>query len=56
MRTDLTLLGMFLISTTGVNARGVATPNVIIGVIIFFGGVCQFLSGIMEFVSGNTVS
>lgn len=49
-------LGIFLISMYGVNARGVATPNILIGVLIFFGGVCQFIAGIMEFVSGNTVS
>ncbi|KAH6663019.1 GPR1/FUN34/yaaH family-domain-containing protein [Halenospora varia] len=46
--------GIFLISIFGVQVRGVATPNVLIGVLIFFGGVCQFISGIMEFVSGNT--
>ncbi|KAE9371898.1 hypothetical protein N431DRAFT_377975 [Stipitochalara longipes BDJ] len=46
--------GIFLISIFGVKVRGVATPNVLIGVLIFFGGVCQFISGIMEFVSGNT--
>lgn len=46
--------GMFLISIFGVKVRGVATPNVLIAVIIFFGGVCQFISGIMEFISGNT--
>jgi hypothetical protein len=49
------LIGIFLISIFGVQVRGVATPNVLIGVLIFFGGVCQFISGIMEFVSGNTV-
>ena len=49
------LTGIFLISIFGVQVRGVATPNVLIGVLIFFGGVCQFISGIMEFVSGNTV-
>jgi hypothetical protein len=48
--------GIFLISIYGVKARGVATPNVLVGVLIFFGGVCQFISGIMEFISGNTVS
>jgi succinate-acetate transporter protein len=47
--------GMFLISIFGVQVRGVATPNLLIGVLIFFGGICQFISGIMEFVSGNTV-
>lgn len=48
--------GIFLISIYGIKVRGVATPNVLIGVLIFFGGVCQFIAGIMEFVSGNTVS
>jgi hypothetical protein len=47
--------GIFLISIFGVQVRGVATPNVLVGVLIFFGGICQFISGIMEFVSGNTV-
>lgn len=47
--------GIFLISLFGVQVRGVATPNVLVGVLIFFGGVCQFISGIMEFISGNTV-
>jgi len=45
---------MFLISIFGVQVRGVVTPNAMIGVLIFFGGTCQFISGIMEFVSGNT--
>jgi len=46
--------GMFLISIYGVKVRGVAAPNVLVGVLIFFGGTCQFISGIMEFVAGNT--
>lgn len=45
---------MFLICSFGVQARGIHTPNVMIAVLIFFGGVCQYLVGIMEFVSGNT--
>ncbi|TEY53493.1 hypothetical protein BOTCAL_0246g00080 [Botryotinia calthae] len=52
--TKLTNLGIFLISIFGVNVRGVATPNVLIGVLVFFGGVCQFIAGIMEFSSSNT--
>jgi succinate-acetate transporter protein len=44
-----------LISSYGVNVRGIATPNVLVGVLVFFGGLCQIISGIMEFVSGNTV-
>jgi succinate-acetate transporter protein len=50
----LILLGIFLISSFGVHARGVQTPNVMISVLIFFGGICQYLVGIMEFVTGNT--
>ncbi|KAM5350910.1 hypothetical protein ACJ41O_003633 [Fusarium nematophilum] len=46
--------GIFLISSFGVHARGVQTPNVMIAVLIFFGGICQYLVGIMEFVAGNT--
>lgn len=47
--------GIFLISLFGVHARNLQTPNVLIGVLMFFGGVCQFISGIMEFAAGNTV-
>ncbi|OIW22834.1 hypothetical protein CONLIGDRAFT_658041 [Coniochaeta ligniaria NRRL 30616] len=46
--------GMFLISSFGVQARGIQTPNVMISVLIFFGGICQYLVGIGEFFSGNT--
>jgi hypothetical protein len=45
---------IFLISIYGVHARGIVQPNVMIGVLMFFGGVCQFISGIMEFTAGNT--
>ena len=45
---------IFLISIYGVHARGIVQPNVMIGVLMFFGGVCQFISGIMEFAAGNT--
>ena len=48
--------GIFLISIFGVHARNLQTPNILIAVLIFFGGICQFISGIMEFVAGNTVS
>jgi len=46
--------GMFLISIYGVHARGITTPNVLVGDLMFFGGVCQYISGIMEFIAGNT--
>ncbi|KAI0023958.1 GPR1/FUN34/yaaH family-domain-containing protein [Xylariomycetidae sp. FL0641] len=45
---------VFLICTTGLQARGVAHPNVIVGVMVFFGGVAQMIAGIMEFFIGNT--
>lgn len=47
---------LMLISLFGVGARGATVPNVIFGTMIFFGGICQYISGIMEYVSGNTVS
>ena len=47
--------GMFLISVMGLHARSITVPNILIGVLVFFGGVCQFLAGIMEFMTGNTV-
>ncbi|KAL7894089.1 GPR1/FUN34/yaaH family domain-containing protein [Trichoderma sp. TUCIM 5745] len=45
---------VFLLSMLGVNARGVVEKNVLVGVFVFFGGICQFISGIMEFIAGNT--
>ncbi|KAL4922144.1 GPR1/FUN34/yaaH family-domain-containing protein [Aspergillus aurantiobrunneus] len=45
---------IFLISVYGLHARGIQSPNAMIGMLVFFGGVCQFLAGIMEFVTGNT--
>lgn len=47
--------GIFLLSMLGVHARGIVEKNILVGVFVFFGGVCQFISGIMEFVAGNTV-
>ncbi|KAL4799452.1 GPR1/FUN34/yaaH family-domain-containing protein [Aspergillus venezuelensis] len=47
-------LDIFLISIYGLYARGIQSPNVMVGMLVFFGGVCQFLAGIMEFVTGNT--
>lgn len=46
--------GIFLISILGVQARGIQTPNILVGVLISFGGICQLISGIMDFVAGNT--
>lgn len=38
---------IFLISILGVHARGIQSPNILVGVLMFFGGICQFISGIM---------
>ena len=34
--------GIFFISCVGVNARGITTSNMIISIMIFYGGCCQF--------------
>ncbi|KAL4872621.1 GPR1/FUN34/yaaH family-domain-containing protein [Aspergillus spectabilis] len=47
--------GIFLVSALGLHARGVTSPNVLIGVLTFFGTLCQFAAGIKEFFTGNTV-
>ncbi len=47
---------MFMLSLMNLHPRGVLEPNIIISTMIFFGGLCQYISGIMEFVAGNTVS
>ena len=47
---------LMLISLFGVGSRGVTTPNIIFGPMIFFGGICQYISGLMEYICGNTVS
>jgi hypothetical protein len=53
LRTDI--VAIFVISVFGLHARGVQSPNVMVGVLLFFGGLSQFVAGIMEFVTGNTV-
>ncbi len=47
---------IFLITMFNAAPGGTSTPNVIVGDMIFFGGVAQFIAGIMEFITGNTVS
>lgn len=43
----------FLISMYNLNTRGVHTPNVIVGMAIFGGGLIQILAGTWEFARGN---
>ncbi|KAL7901877.1 GPR1/FUN34/yaaH family domain-containing protein [Trichoderma sp. TUCIM 5745] len=44
---------IFIFSLYGVHARGIGKPNLVVGMLIFYGGICQFLAGIMEFIAGN---
>jgi len=43
----------FLLSLFNVNTRGIQTPNVIVGMAIFAGGLVQLLAGMWEFPRGN---
>ncbi|KAF5369716.1 hypothetical protein D9615_010153 [Tricholomella constricta] len=43
----------FLLSMYNVNTRGIHTPNVVIGMAIFCGGLVQLLAGMWEFPRGN---
>ncbi|KAH8809199.1 GPR1/FUN34/yaaH family-domain-containing protein [Xylogone sp. PMI_703] len=45
---------VFLVSVTGIHARGVKHDNIIVPALIVYGGLCQVIAGIMEFVAGNT--
>ena len=49
------LADIFLISVFGLHARSITAPNVMVGCLVFYGGVGQFIAGIMEFITGNTV-
>jgi uncharacterized protein len=43
----------FILSLFNVQAGGVATPNVVVGMAIFTGGLVQLLAGMWEFPRGN---
>jgi len=54
-------LGLFSFASTtlvlsfyNVSARGVTAPNVIVGMALGVGGLCQLLAGMWEFACGNT--
>lgn len=44
----------FVLSMFNVQARGITTPNVILGMALAYGGLCQLLAGMWEFAAGNT--
>jgi uncharacterized protein len=43
-----------ILSLYNVNARGIAVPNVVVGMALFCGGLAQLLAGMWEFAVGNT--
>lgn len=47
-------LTTFALSMYNAQAMGVTTPNVVVGLAAFYGGLVQFLAGIWELVVGNT--
>ncbi|TRM63659.1 GPR1/FUN34/yaaH family-domain-containing protein [Schizophyllum amplum] len=47
-------LTTFVLSFYNANVRGVTTPNAIVGLALFTGGVAQFTGGVWEFIVHNT--
>jgi len=47
-------LTTFVLSLINVQARSVATPNIVIGLALAYGGLAQFMAGMWEFACGNT--
>ncbi|BFZ53012.1 Meiotically up-regulated protein 86 protein [Savitreella phatthalungensis] len=47
-------LTTMVLSLINVHARHVTTPNIVIGIALFYGGLCQLLAGMWEFAVGNT--
>jgi len=43
----------FILSLYNVQARGIAHPNVVVGMAVFCGGLAQLLAGMWEFPKGN---
>lgn len=44
----------FILSMYNVQARGITTPNVVLGMALGYGGLVQLLAGMWEFAAGNT--
>jgi succinate-acetate transporter protein len=44
----------FILSMYNVRAGGVATPNVVLGMALGYGGLVQLIAGIQEWACGNT--
>ncbi|CAL1697194.1 unnamed protein product [Somion occarium] len=43
-----------ILSLFNLQARGINTPNIVVGMALFCGGLAQFLAGMWEFPAGNT--
>ena len=58
VRVDSGLFGFasttFILSMYNVQARGITTPNVVVGMALFVGGLAQFVAGMWEFATQNT--
>jgi len=44
----------FVLSLINLGTRNVSTPNIVLGMAFFYGGLCQLLAGMWEFATGNT--
>lgn len=44
----------FMLSLFNIGARGISSPNGIIGMALAYGGTAQFIAGVWEFACGNT--
>ena len=47
-------LTTFVLSFYNAQVRGVSTPNVVVSLALFTGGLAQFTGGVWEFVVRNT--
>ncbi|ELU38109.1 GPR1/FUN34/yaaH family domain-containing protein [Rhizoctonia solani AG-1 IA] len=43
-----------ILSLYNAGARGITTPNAVVGMALGVGGLCQLLAGMWEFATGNT--
>ncbi|GAA5981006.1 hypothetical protein JCM10908_003949 [Rhodotorula pacifica] len=46
--------GFFLTCFFTLQARGVSTPNVVVPVLMLYGGIAQWVTGLVEMFTGNT--
>jgi succinate-acetate transporter protein len=44
----------FILSFYNAGVRNIHTPNVVVGMAVFCGGLAQLLAGMWEFPKGNT--